>query len=373
VQAVGKTSGYTANELAKAENQLRSLGINMIASRKAIMDMVTANIDLSDAIKLANAARDLAINTEMSTDEVLQRLIRGIRVQSTLILRNLGLRVTQTEAEKDYRKEVENVTGELNREQRQQAFLNAALKDATRFQGSAAAASESARRQLAKLNGAIEDYKTTLGDAFQPAYLNYIKTMAKLYEALTQAVSDPRFQQSLERISILVVKIFETVAMSAIEEIPNQLKRMADWLTVIQNVITAFMNNPEVKRLTEYGLFTLLVLGAASTGNPAFIAAAMAMLTNKFRELVQEGKKAASSVNTTAIPWDKLNAAARRRVEEMQREISVVETSLSALQGIIEKGGLPDFMMARYRDTAASLNEQLITLKTNYAKFIEET
>src|SRR5690606_35745591 len=90
---VGQNAGYSADELDRASASLQKAGISMMESRSTLAQLISAQIDLAHATRLARIAQDAAVIGNINSSEAFQRLINGIASAQVQTLRNIGLNV----------------------------------------------------------------------------------------------------------------------------------------------------------------------------------------------------------------------------------------------------------------------------------------
>lgn len=211
VNAVGKNAGYSSWEMASLEMSLEKLGISGIAARESLTKMAAADIDLTRATKLAVAAQDLAVVGAMRTEEAFQTLVYGIQTGQERMLRTIGLSVDFTAGEKKLAEQLGKTTDRLTQHEIIQSRVNVVLRAAIRYQGTYKDALASGATSARELKDRIEDYKTAFGEAFQPAYVEIVKTLTGRYEGLKQSISAPEAQRGLQDMGKAVADVFSAI------------------------------------------------------------------------------------------------------------------------------------------------------------------
>ena len=87
MNVVGRTAGYTSSQLDLTTEALQATGISMIESRQQTLRLIQANIDLSNATKLARIAQDAAVIGNINSSEAFATLIHGIQSGQTDVLK----------------------------------------------------------------------------------------------------------------------------------------------------------------------------------------------------------------------------------------------------------------------------------------------
>jgi hypothetical protein len=225
MEVAGRNAGYSASQMRDFEKSLREGGIAAIESRKTLTQLASANIDLAGASKLARSAQDLAVVGAINSSEAFSRMTYGIQSANTQVLRTIGLNVSFRRAYKELADELNTTEQALTEVEKTQARVNEILKEAAKFTGIYEMSMTSAEKQAGSLKRHVDNYKVALGEAFQPAYLKIIESQTQAYIELNEAVSDPRFQESLLRIGNVVADFYELVTSNAVIAVADHMSK----------------------------------------------------------------------------------------------------------------------------------------------------
>ena len=166
LETVGRVAGYTATELAIQEENVRKLGITAQAARQSLSQMMQAQLDVTQATKLARVAQNAAVIANLNSSQAFETLLHGITALQPIVLRHMGIIVNLEKAYREYA-EAQGVAAEsLTFETKQQIALNGVLKAGERIMGTYEAAMESAGKQWTSLPRYIEEAKNALGEAY---------------------------------------------------------------------------------------------------------------------------------------------------------------------------------------------------------------
>lgn len=180
LHAIGKANGISATQTDLAVTALRKNNIAYADALKVTSNFITANLKLTDAIKLSNAAKDLAIVAGVGSSEATNMLTQAIVTGQTQQLAQFGILTTQTRAYGDYAKSIGVSADALTEQQKQQALLNVVLDQGTKVAGVYDAAQQSAGKQFRSLASRIlPDFIAKLGQAFEPSLLVAVQAMTK--------------------------------------------------------------------------------------------------------------------------------------------------------------------------------------------------
>ncbi len=181
---VGRNAGFTTDELAGFEKELRGLGIATIAARDSLTQLIQAGINLSEtnedgaskAAQLARAAQDLAVVSGESSSRTLQRLIVNINQLDTVGLRFLGITVSREEAFNKLAASLNVNANALTGQQQKLAITNIVLEKTNKLAGAYEESLQSVGKQLGSLQRQQEDFAIVLGNSLQPAFLAIVRS-----------------------------------------------------------------------------------------------------------------------------------------------------------------------------------------------------
>jgi len=200
--------GFALHAIAKANNisteaaneSVKSLRGMNIAHAKAIQItslFIQSQLELTDATKLANAAKDLAVIAGLDSSEATETLTRAIVMQRPMLLKQFGIVKGLDQIYKDYTETTGRAAGELTELEKRQAFLNAILGAGEKVMGTYDAAMGSVSKRYRSLTGRIiPDFVAQIGKAFDPALkvviddiTGSIKEMSKWMEENESTIS----------------------------------------------------------------------------------------------------------------------------------------------------------------------------------------
>jgi hypothetical protein len=230
VYQVGKTTGYSKEEMDSFEESLKRSGIAEIEARNTLLRMAASNIDLAESSKLARAAQDLAVVGAMNSSEAFENLIYGIQSANVRVLRTIGLNVSFEEGYKKIAQQLHKTTDELTDYEKTQSRVNTVLEGAANFQGLYEQSMTMAEKQTRSLTRYISDYEIAFGIAFQPAYLKMIEAKTEAYKNLKEAFSDPEFQKDIRDLSDVYATMYGwlTKIPGALTDIIPKLREAAE-------------------------------------------------------------------------------------------------------------------------------------------------
>lgn len=166
---LGKTAGWTADEIEKQVQGIRDSGIEAGVAQRTLQDFIRYNLDVAKATDLARVAQDAAVLSNSNSSETLERLVYGISTQNSMILRTAGLQVQAGQAMSDFADSVGVAADELSGEQRVMAVFNAVMEEGTRITGAYEKSMENPIKQLGSLKRLQDDVANSLGKTMFPA------------------------------------------------------------------------------------------------------------------------------------------------------------------------------------------------------------
>jgi len=105
-----KTAGYTQDEVANMVATLEKQGIASTTAREGVLRVMQAQMDLSTALGLAEAAQDLAIVGQQESTKAYEDFIQATVTGNTMILRKYGIMATGTMMYDDYAASIATTT-----------------------------------------------------------------------------------------------------------------------------------------------------------------------------------------------------------------------------------------------------------------------
>jgi hypothetical protein len=166
---VGKNAGYTKDEMNYFVEAVKKNGITTQAAMDSITKMAQAQLDLTQASKLARVAQDAAVIGNVNSSEAFQRMIWGIKSGQTEILRTMGLNVNFEQSYAKLAMQLNKNTASLTESEKTQARMNEVLEYGVRIQGVYEASLGAAGKQMQSMKRYVEELQLGFGQLFGAA------------------------------------------------------------------------------------------------------------------------------------------------------------------------------------------------------------
>ena len=192
MEVVGRNVGIQSQQLNATTAALEKMGISMIEARQTVTRLAASHIDLANAEKLADLARNAAIVGQINTSEALDRIVHGIRSAEVEVLKTIGITVQFDQAYKQLAAQLGKTTNELTQQEKQQARVNVVLDQAPALVGLYEAAMNNAGKQFRSTERLAENLKIKIGELFDEttklavrSYTNLLKDLDNTFTELT--------------------------------------------------------------------------------------------------------------------------------------------------------------------------------------------
>ena len=191
LHAIAKANNLSTKEVDTAVKALRGMNIEQSKALQITSLFVQSNLDLADAIKLANVAKDLAVIKGEDSSEATRNLTEAILTQRAVNLREYGIVTTLTEVYGEYAESIGKSADDLSELEKRQAFLHKILEKGKTVVGTYEASMTSAGKQFRSLTGRIlPEFITAIGKAFEPALLVAVNKLTGYIEKMTKWIED---------------------------------------------------------------------------------------------------------------------------------------------------------------------------------------
>lgn len=239
MRAVGQNAGISAQELDRQAEAVRKSGISMLESRGIITKLVVANIDLTNATKLARLAQDAAVVGQINSSEALNTLVHGITSAQTDVLKTIGINVSFERSYADLARQMGVTTAQLTEQQKTQARLNAVLGEASKLSGVYEASLANAGKQLRSTERLVEDLKVKVGalfdDSAKSAVSAYTEVLRELDDGITELTASGDLK-NWSRQAAVELAFLSDVARNAVNIVGGLIAMTGAQLSNIKNL-----------------------------------------------------------------------------------------------------------------------------------------
>jgi hypothetical protein len=190
LEVVGRNAGYTAEQMETIAKGVMSMGITTQEAYQSVIRMTQAQMDLSQASKLARIAQDAAVIGNINSSEAFSRLIMGIQRGEMEILKTIGINVSFEAAHKKLETQLGRTSGQLTEQEKVQARMNGVIEAGARITGAYEASMGTAGKQMLSTARYAEDLKEQIGGLFRPALAEFVKAYNKELQGATQSMKE---------------------------------------------------------------------------------------------------------------------------------------------------------------------------------------
>lgn len=336
---VGRNIGRSEEEMHGVADALRETGISAIQSRQSLVRLAQANIDLSNATKLARIAQDAAVIGNINSSEAFGRLVHGIQAAQLEVLRTIGINTNFRNSYKKLADRLGKTTEELTDQEKVQARVNAVMRAGETIAGTYEAAMNTAGKQLTSFARYLQDVKVEFGKAFQPSLIQIISDAKDVIKELSITIKDPQFQASLSALAGGFLRLAQGLATAA-----------TYWIKFIRSTTPADVNREKeqailrqielVKRFKEISVSENIELTRLTKG------------------VVAEALKAGDTKKALDLLKTQLKGVRDTLKNEMEGMFKPPKIQIPGIEGELgggEKGGDED---AKYRQALANAAEE---------------
>lgn len=273
LKAIAKANSISNKTVGETVTELRDFNIAHDKALEITALFIQSQLDLADATKLANVAKDLAVIASQDSSTATRTLTEAISSQSVLTLRQFGIVTTLSQVYEKFAETTGIAADSLTAAEKKQAFLNVVLEEGQKVAGTYDAAMGSVSKQFRSLTGRIiPDFIAVVGKAFEPA-------LTVAIDAVTQGIKDFTFwiENNRDRIEVWGEQLGRIVKI-AIEAVKSLTEFLINNKEIILGVFVALGLGLAVLGATFIAAHATVILVFASI---AFIVARFAKLWNQ--------------------------------------------------------------------------------------------
>lgn len=208
LNTMGKEYGYTQQQVDYATASLKEQGITTSAARQSLIKMARANIEWSEASKLAAIAQGAAVVSGMNSSQAFERLVTGVQKMEPELLDELGITLNRTTAYEKFAATLNTNAKNLTQQQKQQAILNEIYEQSAPVLGVYDAAMETAGKQQGSLARHIEEAQASFGALLLPIKAASIEMKTNFWKGLKDLGKGLQTLAPLMKIAVDAFKSF---------------------------------------------------------------------------------------------------------------------------------------------------------------------
>ena len=322
LDTIGKNAGYSKDELAKYEEELRATGVSILATRQSMAQWIQQNLDLSKASKIARVAQDAATIGQINSSEAFQRITNAIVTMQPEMLRSLGIQVNMQEMTARLTDASGKRKDALSIEEKQQLMMNAVIEKGKNIAGAYEAAMGSVSKKMRSMERVNEDLRYAFGAVFQPVMKKNVDAMYETLVDLTDYLE--KHEEDLISLGETVAAVFGTV-LTVLLEIGKLLitmpQKIKDVSMGIAQLLSGMSDEEIEKRAGSLGDYfqqaSTLLIGFLKVGVDLVVAmfeyAGRNLIT--FRQLVSGKLSIEEYMQKNTESMEKFKAAVRDTME----------------------------------------------------------
>lgn len=194
-QAAGTTGNALMTAMRKASGgEISDLNLQLAANKANLLGVANSAEQLGTLMEIA---RDRAQKMGISTTQAFNDLVTGLGRGSALILDNLGITVSVTEANATYAASLGKTASALSDAEKKQALINAVLSQGQASLAATGGAVEGPATAFARLATAADNAKTALGGFLATSTAGMAGDLADVINGVTADLQGGQTEQSL--------------------------------------------------------------------------------------------------------------------------------------------------------------------------------
>ena len=190
VKQLGKTAGYSEDEIMGHAEAVRKQGIEAAASREIIAKFVTAQLDAASAADLARVAQNQAVIAGENSTETMERLTDALITGNAQMFRSMKMGVDLGDAYAVMADQLGKHVDELTEAERVQARVNAVMEYGTTIAGTYEAAMGDSFKQMGSFKRYLDDLYVSVGQHFTPALNTAVFGLKDLLGTVDDLISE---------------------------------------------------------------------------------------------------------------------------------------------------------------------------------------
>jgi len=240
---LAKSAGFSAQTFSKLQKATDGTMGSMELMTQANNAMLLGIFDSEDQMaKMFDTAQRLAQALGKDAAFGVESLITGMGRQSKLMLDNLGIMVKAEDAYKGFADELNKTVSELTDQERKQAFVNEAMKEANKLVKNLGEEQLTTADAISKAGTAVDDLAEAIGERLSPLTRILAENFTDFVNQLTSlADKDIEFIGPILSDDVIALKEFrENLDGMSLEQLIFQMEYASGLLTNMSSGSTGF-------------------------------------------------------------------------------------------------------------------------------------
>ena len=226
MDAIGKSTGLGYQAIKDTALAIKAEGIEMEIASKTAIKFAQNHLDMSKAALLAKAAQDFAIVGAKNSTETYDMLTHAVITGRSEVLKSVGIQKSAGQMYEAFANKIGKATTALTYQEKQQAVLEGALKEAENVAGAYAAAMQSPGKVLRSFARITNEVQVSMGNmllkGFGPVIFHLYELTKQFAKALENSVA---FRIAIEAVKQVVIK-FTAPIVSFLKHMKTMLEGM---------------------------------------------------------------------------------------------------------------------------------------------------
>jgi hypothetical protein len=232
MDAIGKSTGLGYQAIKDTALAIKAEGIEMEIASKTAIKFAQNHLDMSKAALLAKAAQDFAIVGAKNSSETYDMLTHAVITGRSEVLKSVGIQKSAGQMYETFANKIGKATTALTYQEKQQAVLEGALKEAENVAGAYAAAMQSPGKVLRSFARITNEVQVSMGNMLLKGIGPVIFHLYELTKTFAKALENSvAFKIVIEAVKQVMIKITAPIV--------SFLKNMKTMLEGLTKVTTA--------------------------------------------------------------------------------------------------------------------------------------
>ena len=329
MDAIGKSTKLGYQAIKDTATAIKNEGIEMEVASQAAIKFAQNNLDMSKASLLAKAAQDFAIVGAKNSTETFNMLTHAVITGRSEVLKSVGIQKSAGQMYEDFAKTLGKSAAALTYQEKQQAVLTGALKEAENVMGAYDAAMQSPGKVLRSFPRMINNIQISLGNMLLKGIGPIVFHMYELIKSFSKAIDNSvAFQVAIEAVKQVVIKITAPIVVflkhmkSMLDNMTQVTKAAGEVKANFDPVGTAVKNLATKIEFVLPALASLLAMFATFAGARVF--AAIPVLGSVLGMLAGPIGIVAIGLTTLYLTSNQVKDAVNRLFASLQPLVSIV-------------------------------------------------